>query len=514
MNPHQCASRAKDMLDTLPSKWDPRTRQPEDYENGLMKDLEEENLGDNRVPFDRRVTTYGNMGQAFRIFTDDTPVSNVTIPMDLEEDGTSMEIATDGSCTNNGERNARAGAGVFVGPNHELNRSIRLPRTLLQSNQTGEMVATLAATTTASNQTRVTQITDSRTTMDSLTKWRPKHEDTGYILQENAPLTQAIVARLRMRAAHTIFKWVKGHDGHNGNEAADRLAAEGSEKPANNDLDLTVPSVFRVSGAKLQAMTQRLAYKAIRKRADRNIPSRPRTDANMDRVSSGILSAFNVQLHEATIWKSLRSKHVSRQASQFMWMALHDGYMLGTHWLRTNMSDELRARAICAVCGECETMSHVTLECEAKGQQIVWKLLKETWMLTGAEWKEPCWGTTFGAACAVFRAQTGSRKGVIESLWCILCTEALHLIWKLRCERVIQNEGAEFTEIEITNRYYATMDPRLNLDRRTAVRACGRKALKPQEVERIWLPILANASELPPKWVGDNGVLVGIKRGR
>ncbi len=143
-----------------------------------------------------------------------------------------------------------------------------------------------------------------------------------------------------------------------------------------------------------------------------------------------------------------------------MWMALHDGYMLGTHWLRPNMSAELQLRATCAICGECETMTHVLLECRARGQEDVWRLLKDTWALTGTAWKEPCWGTTIGAACAVFKTPEGNRRPAIE-LWCILCTEALHLVWKLRCERVIQKDGAEFTLSEITNRYYATMDSRL-----------------------------------------------------
>ena len=117
---------------------------------------------------------------------------------------------------------------------------------------------------------------------------------------------------------------------------------------------------------------------------------------------------------------------------------------------------------------------------------------------------------------AVFRSEDGNRLRDIESLWCILCTEALHLIWKLRCERVIQNEGREFSDREIINRFYAVLDARLTLDRRTAAIAVGKKALRATEpeVERIWHAILENGKNLPPKWVVDSGVLVGIKRGR
>ncbi len=511
--PHLCATRAKELLDTLPARWDPREKQPNDHEEEEMAALRREELDEGLVPFDRRVTTHGDLGNAFRIFTDAEPASVATIHMELEEDGSELIVATDGSCYNNGEKDARAGAGVFFGNQHPLNRSVRLPPELEQSNQTGEITATLVASTTADTHARLTQITDSRTTMDSISKWRQKHEDTGYILQKNANLTRLVVARLRMRKAHTLFKWTKGHHGHEGNEAADKLAAEGADKPSGDDIPLDVPSPFKVTGAKLQSMTQKLAYRAIRTLRNPRTKPRPRTVANMDRILSGIHAAFGIQVQEATIWKSLRSRHVSRQASQFLWMATHDGYMLGTHWHRPNMSDELRMRATCAKCGECDTMSHILFDCEAEGQEIIWDLLKRTWSHTGAEWKSPSWGTIFGAACAVFRTADGKRKSATEQLWCILCTETVHLIWKLRCERVIQNEGSDFAKTEITNRFFATLESRLTLDRRTAAIARGKRALRPEDVSRIWLPIIDKGSELPTKWVRDNGVLVGIKRG-
>ena len=84
----------------------------------------------------------------------------------------------------------------------------------------------------------------------------------------------------------------------------------------------------------------------------------------------------------------------------------------------------------------------------------------------------------------------------------------------MRCERVIQRDGAEFTEREITNRFYAAIDSRLTLDRRVSAMATGKKALKPEDVERIWMPILERGKDLPPGWVVNGGVLVGIKRGR
>ncbi|KAJ7269120.1 hypothetical protein C8J57DRAFT_976937, partial [Mycena rebaudengoi] len=64
MTPHSCFSKAKELLDTLPPKWDPRMQQPEDYEAPPEDD---EN---GWTTFDRRITTTGSIKEAFRIFTE------------------------------------------------------------------------------------------------------------------------------------------------------------------------------------------------------------------------------------------------------------------------------------------------------------------------------------------------------------------------------------------------------------------------------------------------------------
>ncbi len=146
-NTHACAERARAIIGTLPDKWNPTKRQPEDYERRDMEELTKENLSKDCVPFNRCVTTFGSTDQTFRIFTGPHPTFNESVPMDLSENGASIILATDGSCIRNGELNAQAGAGVFAETDQELNICLRLPPTLEQSNQTGELVATLAATT-------------------------------------------------------------------------------------------------------------------------------------------------------------------------------------------------------------------------------------------------------------------------------------------------------------------------------------------------------------------------------
>ncbi|KAI1784286.1 hypothetical protein LXA43DRAFT_859379, partial [Ganoderma leucocontextum] len=143
-HPDDCFRRAGKFLDTLPPRWDPRGEHPEDYESDIMKALIEETTDEE--PFDRGVTTMGDLGQVFRIFTDpEKPPQTGKLDTSIDECEARLTIATDGSCLRNGERNAAAGSGVFVEDGHPLNKSLRLPQTIEQSNQTGEIVATLTA---------------------------------------------------------------------------------------------------------------------------------------------------------------------------------------------------------------------------------------------------------------------------------------------------------------------------------------------------------------------------------
>ncbi|THU77988.1 hypothetical protein K435DRAFT_597321, partial [Dendrothele bispora CBS 962.96] len=148
-HPHTCMLRAQELLDTLPEKWDPRAEQPEDHEydlNNLQKERDEEN-------FNYHLSTTGNISDIFRIFTDPDhkPINKVpTRKVVIANPRELSVVATDGSCIDNGQDTAIAGAGVFFGINDPKNQSIKIPKisgdtALTQSNQNAELLATKVA---------------------------------------------------------------------------------------------------------------------------------------------------------------------------------------------------------------------------------------------------------------------------------------------------------------------------------------------------------------------------------
>lgn len=99
-------------------------------------------------------------------------------------------------------------------------------------------------------------------------------------------------------------------------------------------------------------------------------------------------------------------------------------------------------------------------------------------------------------------------------LFKIIVLESAHLIWKLRCERVIKNEGIKekyHTETEIYNRWVHAINMRFKFDRLlTDTKRYGKKALKVETVLKTWSGILLNKDNLLDNWIRKTGVLVGM----
>jgi ribonuclease HI len=150
-------------------------------------------------------------------------------------------------------------------------------------------------------------------------------ENQGYFTVANGDLIKATVSRLRKRRAKTSFTWVKGHAGNEGNTAADVLANEGSAKANATDINIKPATALLLPGAKLQAMTQSLTYKIIRK-VKMNAPTyrkmldRKATKKNMGYATAAAADNEGGAPTIEKIWKSTGHKDISRSARFFSWI--------------------------------------------------------------------------------------------------------------------------------------------------------------------------------------------------
>lgn len=250
---------------------------------------------------------------------------------------------------------------------------------MTQSNQTGELLAFKEATERAPQDGNLYIELDSKYVINAITKNMRKNEDSGYLTTANPLLTKLAVDRARKRHTVTKVKWVKGHRGHERNEGADKLAGEAVNTP-QTEISSELDPLLNVSGAKLNAMTQALAYRTIEKRM-RAVKStqRTRTESIVDHMKDCAEEIFGPRPTSEMFWKRIRSKDFSRQARFFLWMTAHDAYMVGNKWLRPSYNLEQQSRAECSHCNTLETMDHILTKCETPGQSEIWEAARTLW---------------------------------------------------------------------------------------------------------------------------------------
>ncbi|XP_023406137.1 ribonuclease H1 isoform X1 [Loxodonta africana] len=142
-------------------------------------------------------------------------------------------VYTDGCCSSNGRKRARAGIGVYWGPGHPLNVGIRLPGR--QTNQRAEIHAACRAIkqAKAQNINKLVLYTDSMFTINGITNWVPGWKKNGWrtstgkevINKEDFVELDRLIQGMDIQWMH-----VPGHSGFIGNEEADRLAREGAKQ--------------------------------------------------------------------------------------------------------------------------------------------------------------------------------------------------------------------------------------------------------------------------------------------
>jgi hypothetical protein len=90
----------------------------------------------------------------------------------------------------------------------------------------------------------------------------------------------------------------------------------------------------------------------------------------------------------------------------------------------------------------------------------------------------------------------------------LFLSEAAHLVWVLRCERVIQETNID--ERGISTRWHRAINDRLTTDRITAYQT-RRDHQYTKLMKLTWKKILKQNGTLPVNWFQNREVLVGIR---
>ena len=169
---------------------------------------------------------------------------------------------------------------------------------------------------------------------------------------------------------------------------------------------------------------------------------------------------------------------------------------------------------MCHFCGTTDSMEHILTECDAPGQNEVWALAKTLWLKKLNSWPKIFnVGSIVGCGLANFKTSSGKCNPGTNRLYGILLSESAYLIWKIRCEQVLEWPDCEHwhSSIEIQNHWLHTVNKRLELDCAMTGKQYGKKALTKEIVLQTWSGTLQDEQSLPENWIKKPRVLVGIE---
>jgi len=193
--------------------------------------------------------------------------------------------------------------------------------------------------------------------------------------------------------------------------------------------------------------------------------------------------------------------------------------MHGTQKIRKFWSSiaPLAYREHCRTCGLTKSMDHILTKCRDPPVRIIWSLVEQAWPNKHLDWPRISIGLILGCGCIKKHEENGQenqneniprqRKSQgAARLATILISEAAHLIWVLRCERVIHER--QHSDNEIAAHWKNAINMRLTSDRIIATKI-KRENKFTNLVKNTWKPLLTKEGPLPHNWINNSKVLVG-----
>jgi ribonuclease HI len=458
-HPDKCLKIANTLMDKIPSKYNPNNSTPHkdnlDHTPRRIAKNQNKDITKSSVTFNPDVTERETIENAVRIFGKKqtykkrgkrkTKGKTQTAPPAYREqkkkEKEAITLYTDGSCSQNGDENARTGAGIWHSNNSKHNQAIRLDGKT-QTNQRAELMAVILALKTNSKDRQLKIKSDSRTTVEGIILRLKAWEDKDWLDIANVKEWKYLAYLLRRRRAKTKFKWVKAHDGEEGNEKADKEAKKGAEKQEKTKVKLKIGKRYRVEGARLQTLTQAQAYRLIVRSKKKSPGGQSHiTSENIEQAKTEIEQATGKRPTEENLWTTLNDGDIDNRVADFIWKLIHQRLKCGKFF---RYIEKLKERELC-VCGETESPEHILFYCERSEVERLWGEVEKVWkQMSNIKWIKPNPGIVKGLGAVDIR-HDGKKLIQTTKQYKTLVATTIWTIWKQRNRQIFEEQTTTLT---------------------------------------------------------------------
>ncbi|KAK7689737.1 hypothetical protein QCA50_006376 [Cerrena zonata] len=421
------------------------------------------------VIFDPSAKLKGTISKIFHIFSDtevSTQEPGIRHCQGISMRNEALTVYISGGYSNKKRDMPRSSCCAWFEEDHPLNTTKRIN---VNSRPAADIAATLIAVQKALNFALIHVVTTSAYVTGTFTQYCTKWESRGWTDTKNEALVRATLARLRQRSAVTTFQWVKKEDATPENKKPATQARDTLTEQEIEDLDLSIPDPFNLTGMELATATQALVGKFWSKLPgyeDRGICPKCKTTEDMEHILFQCTAPG-----QKLVW---RLAQILWSRSKWKWHGRNLGLLLGS--------------ALIPFPPPPNTASENS------------ELQEANWQLRRKKMKRK-------------KSNDKLSKNGAQRLYIILLSKSAYFIWKLRNEcRIKHGSDPEFThpDTEIENRWYNTIDTCLSMDRAMVNPAkFGKLAIDPNLVLKTWNGVLHNEDRLPDNWIRTPGVLVG-----
>lgn len=459
---HKCTNMALNLLDKLPPKFDPTNNtmpHPLDHTPTRKERNNKASLEKDEITFDPNMTSKEHPLDLIRILKTNQTYKKrrnkdlrLCLPTPQKERKNNTPDLTINIIAN------KTHGTIYIENNHPLNKNIKTHKSEKSENEIITMIYIL----NLPNLGDITIQTPSLELIKNITRNTQRMEDLDWLDIQNQDLWKTLMYNLRRRGNKTTLKFIdKDNAGQKNLYKALKKTLKASQNPIDYNPDTQVPPEFLQDGVRLQALTQKSAYKLIICKHKKDPSTRHSTSQNLNKIKYFYQNNHNQTITNKEIWQSQKKPWIPHNIQDFIWKITHNALKCGTFFQHIPTLSE---KANCT-CGEIETPEHILLHCRKNHTPQLWEniisILRE--MDDTVQWATPSIENIMTPNLTKLPHKKGDQQ-IKEKyrLYQTIITETIWIIWKERNNRIF-NETETLLET-LENKWKYTIEKRITTE--------------------------------------------------